>query len=86
MQRFSSSPIRYVDRLSRTAQLLQLKLTIGFCRAKNSLRRQCRRQIDRLDDCVVNRIPALHAVRFSNEAEGAANLLLEDPVAIWAID
>jgi hypothetical protein len=33
---------------------VQLRLTVGYCLATNSLSRQCWRQIDRLDDCVVN--------------------------------
>ena len=61
---------------------VQLRLTVGFSLATNSLRRQRWGQIDRLDDCVVNRMPAMHAMRFSNEAEGTANLLLEVPGAI----
>lgn len=59
---------------------------MGFSRATSSLKRQFGHKFDRLDDCVVNPVQAMQAVRFSNEAKRTTNLLLKSPVAIGAID
>jgi len=57
-----------------------------LCRAMASLRRLLRRPVDRLNDCVVNGIPAMEAMRFSYRAERTADGLLESPEAVRAGD
>ena len=48
-----------------------------LCRAMTSLRRQSRRPVDRLNDCVISGIPAMDAMRFSYWAERTTDGLLE---------
>jgi len=57
-----------------------------LCRAMASLRRLSRGPFDRLNDCVVNGVSAMDAMRFSYRSERTAGGMMESPQAIRAGD
>src|ERR1035437_5764197 len=80
---FSSAMLR----IGTTFLFLSSATGAGWlCRAIASLRRLSRRPDDRLDDCVVNGIPAMDTMRFAYRAKRTTDSLLKGLQAIRAGD
>lgn len=66
-------------------QLSQTPCRLGMIGLENPAKLRAQ-PISRLDDRVVDRIPAMHAIRFSNNAERTTDKLTKRPQTFRALD